>query len=302
MVVAALVTRIHCLLEESLQPLEPDGGKSLTEKDKPQLHEFYDHAEYKGLTSREEEIMETLSTTELPELLPTPVALKLKESDAEVLDTDKKLSVPKKGLPFKKSSVVPKKEVHFTPSVVAKKGADPESSTPSVSPRKGVGSQVNPLLLVSSENMNNTNVSPSPSDAVNSKNLATKISETEKVAEENSNNRPLPQLIQSKEKSNDSLLLVKEESSQPPSDSLLTVSSVVPPKSDNVSNISHFKPATADDAGAAHSQVSYAPIVMIVALVVLVVVVLAVAYHRLKDIWVRRHYDYVDFLIDGMYE
>lgn len=31
-----------------------------------------------GLTSEEEEIGETLSTTELPELLPTPVAVKLK--------------------------------------------------------------------------------------------------------------------------------------------------------------------------------------------------------------------------------
>lgn len=234
------------------------------------------------------------------------------------MGTDKKLSVPKKGVPSKKPSV-PKKEVHFTPSVVAKKGADPESSTPSVSPRKGVeqsqvnliqsqSSLVHNLLLVSSENMNNTNVSPSSSDDINSKNVPTKIDETKvetgngKKAKENLNSIPVPQLVQSKEKSNDSLPSVKGKSSQPLSDPALKLSAVVSSHSENISNISHFKPTTADDAGAASSQVSYAPIFMIVALVVLVVVVVAVGYHRLKDIWVRRHYDYVDFLIDGMYE
>lgn len=48
LLVVALVTRAHCLLGESLQSLEPDGGeKLLTRKDRPQLQEFYDHAEYK---------------------------------------------------------------------------------------------------------------------------------------------------------------------------------------------------------------------------------------------------------------
>ena len=209
-----------------------------------------------------------------------------------------------------KSSVVPKKEVHFIPSVVAKKGADPESSTPSVSPRKGVemtqGASINNLLLVSSENMNNTNVSPLSTVDINNKNVSTKIDETkkevsnEKEAKETLNVIPIPQLVK-EEKSNDTLISVKGNSSHL-SDSAKTVSSGMPSKSESVINVAHFKPTTADDAGAVRSEVSYAPIFMIVALVLLVVVVVAVGYHKLKDVWARRHYDYVDFLIDGMYE
>ena len=48
LMMVALVTKIHCLLEEPLQSLEPIGGeRSVTGTDKPLLQEFYDHAEYK---------------------------------------------------------------------------------------------------------------------------------------------------------------------------------------------------------------------------------------------------------------
>ena len=217
-----------------------------------------------------------------------------------MLDIERKPSVPKKGVPSTKSSIVPKKEVHFTPSVVAKKGADPESSTPSVSPRKGVE-------LASSENMNsNANFSQSSSD-VNSKNVPSRLGETktkadiEKEAKENLNYIPNPYLVE-KGKANDNMVSGKGNLSQ----TLLHSTSTSPPdvhsKSGNVSNIGHFKPTTTDDVSAASNQVTYAPIFVIVALVVLLVVVVAVGYHRLKGIWARRHYDYVDFLIDGMYE
>ncbi|KAK8376128.1 hypothetical protein O3P69_008693 [Scylla paramamosain] len=229
LLLVTLVVKVHCFPEDPIQSREPTGGdKSITRKDSPLQQEVYSNAEFKGPASKEEEIIKT-STTELPEVLPTPVAVTQEESDSEALDIEKKLSVPKKGVPSTKSSIVPKKEVHFTPSVVAKKGADPESSTPSVSPRNG--------------NLTQT--------------------------------------------------LLYSASASPPA---------VHSKSGNVSNFGHFKPTTTDDVSAASSQGSYAPIFVIVALVVLLVVVVAVGYHRLKDIWVRRHYDYVDFLIDGMYD
>ncbi|XP_045113100.1 uncharacterized protein LOC123505626 isoform X4 [Portunus trituberculatus] len=250
-----------------------------------------------------EEITKT-STTELL-VLPTPVAVTHE-------DTEKKPSVPKKGVPSTKSSVVPKKEVHFIPSVVAKKGADPESSTPSVSPRKGVelsqGSLIHNVQLASIENMNiDGNFSQSSSGDVNSKNVPSRIDETknethiEKETKENIIYIPNPHLVK-KGKANDNLLSGKQNSSQ----TLVHLASTSPPtvhsKSGVVSNIGHFKPTTTDDVSATSSQVTYAPIFVIVALVVLLVVVVVVGYHRLKGIWVRRHYDYVDFLIDGMYE
>ncbi|KAK8376132.1 hypothetical protein O3P69_008693 [Scylla paramamosain] len=311
LLLVTLVVKVHCFPEDPIQSREPTGGdKSITRKDSPLQQEVYSNAEFKGPASKEEEIIKT-STTELPEVLPTPVAVTQEESDSEALDIEKKLSVPKKGVPSTKSSIVPKKEVHFTPSVVAKKGADPESSTPSVSPRKGVelsqGSLAHNGQLAFSENVNiNTNFSQLSND-VNSKNVPSRIEETknktniEKGSKENLNYIPNPHLVQ-KGKLNNTLLSGNGNLTQ----TLLYSASASPPavhsKSGNVSNFGHFKPTTTDDVSAASSQGSYAPIFVIVALVVLLVVVVAVGYHRLKDIWVRRHYDYVDFLIDGMYD
>lgn len=215
--------------------------------------------------------------------------------------SEKKPSVPKKGVIYKKPSVVPKKEVHFTPSVVAKKGADPESSTPSVSPRKGVElSQGNPVLSgsslhdssVSSESINDTDVSILPIGNRKNMNAQTKINgiENEKGNGKGSpSNIPTPELVQTEGKSGDTLLTVDWNHPQPS-------------RSLKISNSGHFKPKTADDPSSSSNQVSYVPVLVIIALVVLVVVVVAVGYHRLKDIWARRHYNYVDFLIDGMYE
>lgn len=311
LLLVTLVLRVHCFPEDDVQSRKPIGGdKSVTKKDSPLHQDVYSNAKIKDPALEEEESMKT-STTELPEALPTPVAVTQEESDSEALDTGKKLSVPKKGVPSTKSSVVPKKEVHFTPSVVAKKGADPESSTPSVSPRKGVklsqGSLPHSVLLASSENMNtNANFSQLSSDDVNSKSIPSRTDETknkanvEEEAKENVNYIPNPHLVQ-KGKPTDTLLSPRNLS-QFLLYSTSTSSSVVHSKSGNVSNIGHFKPATTDDVGGASTQVTYAPILVIVALLVLLVVVVAVGYHKLKGIWVRRHYDYVDFLIDGMYE
>ncbi|XP_045113099.1 uncharacterized protein LOC123505626 isoform X3 [Portunus trituberculatus] len=304
LLLVTLVVKVHCYPEDHAQSSETTGEhKSITRKDSPLQQNVFSNAEFKSQDTEAEEITKT-STTELL-VLPTPVAVTHE-------DTEKKPSVPKKGVPSTKSSVVPKKEVHFIPSVVAKKGADPESSTPSVSPRKGVelsqGSLIHNVQLASIENMNiDGNFSQSSSGDVNSKNVPSRIDETknethiEKETKENIIYIPNPHLVK-KGKANDNLLSGKQNSSQ----TLVHLASTSPPtvhsKSGVVSNIGHFKPTTTDDVSATSSQVTYAPIFVIVALVVLLVVVVVVGYHRLKGIWVRRHYDYVDFLIDGMYE
>lgn len=199
------------------------------------------------------------------------------------MTSEKKPSVPKKGVAYEKPSILPEEEAFFASSLGAKKGADPVSSTPSVFPRKGVelsqgdpillsGSPGNDLLSVSDKGIDNTNVLMLSSGSTVHKNVQTESSDIES------------ELGDEKGSSNFSKTLV----------------AVIP--SVKVSNNGHFKPTTADDPSASSSQVSYAPIFMIVILVVLVIIVVAVGYHRLKDIWARRHYNYVDFLIDGMYE
>lgn len=193
--------------------------------------------------------------------------------------------------------------------MVAKKGADPESSTSSISPRKGVElSQENPipslktpdydLLPTSDEGMGIVNDSTLYNGNMLQKNTQSKIigSGNEEDSEKENLNIPSPQLIQKKGKSN-SNFSSKDWNSQEPLLNSSTTLGVA-----KVSKTGHFKPTTADDPSASSNQVSYIPIFMIVALVVLVIVVVAVGYRRLKDIWARRHYNYVDFLIDGMYE
>lgn len=199
---------------------------------------------------------------------------------------------------------------------MAKKGADPESYTPSVSPRKGVefserdpnllsGSQRYDLLSISSEGMDNANVSMLSNGNRKLINAQTKINGIQNESNHqkgNTSNIPTPGLVQKKGKSNDALLSVDWNPPQLLSDSNKTLVTVITSESMKKSNNGHFKPTTADDFGASSNQLSYAPILMIVILVVLVVIVVAVGYRRLKDIWARRHYNYVDFLIDGMYE
>lgn len=248
-------------LEEALQSLEPHRAEKLHPAKKPRLQEFYDHAEYKSQSSGREDSTEHKSATPLPELLSTFRPTELRESDADMA-SEKKPSVPKKGVAYKKPSVVPKKEVHFASSVVAKKGADPESSTPSVSPRKGVELSLGEPSLspgipgydsssVSDKGVGKTNVSILSSGNMIHKNGLTKINGIgNEVGSEKGNpsNVPTPQLVQEKGKLNTTLW----NPSQPSSDSSVTMVAVVP--SVKVSNTGHLKPTTADDTSASSNQ------------------------------------------------
>lgn len=146
--------------------------------------------------------------------------------------------------------------------------------------------------------MDNTNVSIS-SGNTKTINAQTKLNGSEKEVstdKEISSNIPTPELVQKKGNSDDTHL---SDWNLPQSVSNMTSN---PTKFVKISNTSHFKPTTADDSSASSNHFSYVPIFMIVSIVVLVTIIVAVGYRRLKDIWERRHYKYVDFLIDGMYE
>lgn len=95
----------------------------------------------------------------------------------------------------------------------------------------------------------------------------------------------------------------------PPSPSLayapssLSYAPPPPPASPPTKHASkHLKPAVAVDA-VSNKALDNTPVIMGVTFGVLLIVVLAiVAYKRLQDVWSRRHYDRMDFLIDGMYD
>ncbi|XP_042891212.1 proteoglycan 4-like [Penaeus japonicus] len=238
-------------------------------------------------------------------------------------ENQKSSVVPKKGADpeSQKSSVVPKKDADpskLKPSVVPKKGADPKDIKPSVVPKKGVDSGLlSPIVseanmqipaqsdptTVKASTVSNANAVPSekvkfdPSSAVNAlpsspqkKPTPSLISPTKasKGSPTPSPVIPTVHLAAQNESSNSS-----EPESSPPS---------------TASSESHLKPTAAVDNLDAEKEDSggsaaYTPAAVgIILLLCIVITVMILGIRRLQDVWMRRHYARMDFLIDGMYD
>ncbi|XP_071530866.1 uncharacterized protein [Panulirus ornatus] len=174
-VLLALLVGAEHLDEESLQSLESSVTKEDISDDaeligetkkvklglqKTGLKEFEDHAEMnlqqtdmptiqeetlKASRENTKEEKQEDSTSELMEPLLVPDANDTRGSSTEVITesfhSDFPLNDALKEVTTKKSSVVPKKGVESKKPSVPKKGADPESVTPSVFARKGVDAE-----------------------------------------------------------------------------------------------------------------------------------------------------------------
>ena len=70
----------------------------------------------------------------------------------------------------------------------------------------------------------------------------------------------------------------------------------------NSTAVKHSKPDVAVDS-VANKSFNSTPLIIGVSVGVVVILALAIfAYKKLEDVWSRRHYDRMDFLIDGMYD
>ncbi|XP_069999071.1 uncharacterized protein [Penaeus vannamei] len=308
-----------------------------------------------------EEMLAKVSTvTPTPEPLPTPLPVLIDIDDAEeILKSPdvvkpvgkKKSSVPKKGVVYEPSSVVPKKSADpeslkpsvvpkkgadpsslkpsvvpkkdadpesLKPSVVPKKGADPENLKPSVVPKKGVDAElVNPI--VSEANMQiPTQKDPtvvkestvSDGSAVLSEKSKSNPSAAVNALPSSPQKKPTPSLISPTKPLKGSptpspvLPTVHLASQNESSNSTKPESS--PPSTD--SSESRSKPTAAVDNLDAEEKDSegsgaYTPAAVgIVLLLCIVITVMILGIRRLQDVWMRRHYARMDFLIDGMYD
>ena len=78
----------------------------------------------------------------------------------------------------------------------------------------------------------------------------------------------------------------------------------VTPLSANISSsvVKHHKPFSAVD-GISEDSFNSTPIIIgSIIGVVSISVIVALVYKKFKDVWSRRHYDRMDFLIEGMYD
>lgn len=190
---------------------------------------------------------------------------------------------------------VPKKEVIYDgPSVVSKKGADPNSLTPSVYGRKGVSeNDLNPKastgkdtdgkqVLLTSSIAEDASLEKSESET----NTAETKSDVS-VGQEKGNVTTVPKLIQ-KEQSVDI---------SPPDNRT---------RARNVSLAGTHSPkpvAAIDDLPKSDDEnVSYAAVLLGLVVILAIAVSIVVGYRKLQDVWLRRHYAHVDYLIDGMYD
>lgn len=198
--------------------------------------------------------------------------------------------VAKKGVTSPKPSVVPKKGAPSQePSVVPKKGAPPEDMKTSV-PRK----DANPEIIRLSANSTELQMTELKEQPLNHTSLLpTNISKG--LNTDDTQNSQLPD--------NTSLISTSKITDQHtsthalkpvPLDSLETTTPII---------LKHLKPKVAMDDVNNPTSVVYAPIaIAIIVLFAIVVSAIVLTMRKLKDVWSRRHYARMDFLIDGMYD
>ena len=235
-------------------------------------------------------------------------------AEAELLDDD----TDDTKFPTTKKPIKGRKGVKYEQSVSPKKGAPPENNKPSVVPRK----DADPSQLSSSD----YNVSPI---VTLSSKLDTKGKSDGTVNKSMPPSINMPPITHKKKTFTPKLTetsmnfgsaLTGSDVTVTPSVSLgTTVPSVdisnkgEPPKppisipTSTEGNSLHLKPTAATDSKVSQSpsddDVSYTPAVVgLVLLVVIMVTIIVVGYRRLQDVWMRRHYARMDFLIDGMYD
>nr|XP_045606127.1 uncharacterized protein LOC123763174 isoform X2 [Procambarus clarkii] len=292
-------------------------------------------------------------TTEVPEPLPAPLPIKNEGTDRDIAESNVedlilKISnktssiVPRKEAIFTKPSVVPKKGVGeekpitvintsdkpntFTPSVFARKGADPMEQNSSVSVRI----EADPKSLLSNNYKLNSNASSSKASGRNmldlqsvSKNIGKSSGKfkdnlgDEEVHGKQSDSFFSQSSVPISEQGNKLAIMpinTTKLSDSAPQPMVLNAdtTTIVPTNLENLINESsveiHSKPSiTTDDLDAASADpdsdsVNFGVVILGLSLFVALAVIVVLIYRKVKDIWMRRHYAHVNFLVDGMYD
>ncbi|XP_066942414.1 trans-Golgi network integral membrane protein 2-like [Macrobrachium rosenbergii] len=236
---------------------------------------------------------------------------------------DEKPSVPKKGVDPKDNvesllgkGVMRNGDVHVT-STVPKKGVDPDDERKSV-PRKGADPSVlgepsstvgylgtdAPRLISpgkTGETYNKNRTGPNMPTPSTKKKFMPTLNEASMDFGESST-KPyvtIPTSVTPVTPSGSDVSSSRPEELEPPAEDTTTTEGY---------STTNFKPTAATDTkgkGGSEDEenISYTPAVVgVVLLVVIFITVIVVGYRRLQDVWMRRHYARMDFLIDGMYD
>ncbi|CAL4119971.1 unnamed protein product [Meganyctiphanes norvegica] len=248
--------------------------------------------------------------------------------------TKETTSVPKKGADpsLLHPSVVPKKEADpssLYPSVVGKKGADPSSIKPSATGRKGA----DPTSLIPSVHARKGVDFKTGESLQKSTNPIEVLNKTDEfnTKEENKSNETTQQATSVDLKS--SVTISNESDKKISSNPSSAVPSLgthkytpvikpVPVSTDGssieelevpstVANI-HMKPTAATDLLGKNLEIEMVVeeesssnsgiIIGVILLVTVVMAVIFMGYRHFKEVWMKRHYSRMDFLIDGMYD
>ncbi|XP_042233560.1 uncharacterized protein LOC121873848 isoform X2 [Homarus americanus] len=273
-----------------------------------ELQEFEDHAEVRqqlaDLPFNEQNTMNFskqkeadgsdpgVTTTVLPEPLPTPIPIKVEES---VVDEDKPIKSRKgaPGLPVTEKKVSTNKH-----STVGKKGVIEDGKTQNSSSALQEEGAKSPVSLIN-------NFSKGRIKTID-QNTMPALNNFEKTnGELKSNLIDKKQGVLSVSEESDNATLKSHNATEVPNNSSQPIVSNATANSKSANKI-NSKPiaATDDTAGttSGNEDVNYGAVSLGLLLLVALAVVVVVGYRKFKDIWMRRHYAHVNYLVDGMYE
>lgn len=272
-------------------------AEQLAKTPSPRLHEYEDHDEVKMQTSDvqkttvqvnqedEKRFDQEVTTTEVPEPLPSPRSVKIEEGNEEDNSrySTKKPIVPRKQAVYPKPSVVGKKGVSMLN--ISMPNDDADQSTQSVYPRKGADPQEEKAVLTGVEV--GTDKSSYYQSPVAAQSLSKNTEKSNGKYKDNVDNKEVNE-------QNKSWTDISRNSSTATSNPLL-------------SEI-HSKPTVATDeldAATTDSEsdyINFGAVLLGLLLCIALAVTVVLGYRKFKDIWMRRHYAHVNFLVDGMYD
>lgn len=270
----------------------------------PRLHEYEDHAEVKMQMSDVQETTvqvnqedekrfdQEVTTTEVPEPLPSPWSVKIEEGNEEDNSrySTKKPIVPRKQAVYPKPSVVGKKGVSMLN--ISMPNDDADQSTQSVYPRKGADPQEEKAVLtgveVGTDKSSKDTYYQSP---VAAQSVSKNTEKSNGKYKDNVDNKEVSE-------QNKSWTDISKNSS---------TTSVVATSNPLLGEI-HAKPTVATDeldAATTDSEsdyINFGAVILGLLLCIALAVTVVLGYRKFKDIWMRRHYAHVNFLVDGMYD
>lgn len=198
-----------------------------------------------------------------------------------------------------KSAIVPRKGVVDKKGIVGRKGVTQVNTETSLSENDLRGISEPTSTLATTPISLNVSVSTTSTDDITTPKSPTTTASAF-IVRGSVNDFPVPPVKQvtTKKSLHASRLQPKPVTDQTPAQ---TVSGQVT-EAAAAAAVRHSKPSAAVDS-VSNKTFNSTPIIVGIAFGIVVILAVAIlAYKKLEDVWSRRHYDRMDFLIDGMYD